>query len=936
MNRSPHEESFPPPEVLAWLDRLPVAAVWTDGDRLVPNARTAQLVGWPRDALTTIDAWFERLYGDRADAHRAAYARHRETGFPERIDVDTFAQDGTPRFLEISAVRDAIGEVWLLRDRAAEVETAAAARDLAQTVQALGHHVPGVLYQFRMWPDGRSCFPFATRGIRDIYGVDPEAVREDATPVFEALHPDDLPRVAASIETSRREMSVWRGTYRVELPGGRTIWAQGEATPEAKEDGSVLWHGYISDVTAERERQALWSHAVRSAGYDVWSYDPASTAFEVRSGANRVFGPAAGDGAAVDLEATILDEDHPALHAALAQAATGDGADVDARVRVRTRDGTAWIRLLGGPEAGPGSRVLGLAQNVDEDVRRAERARRLADIVGQAPSIVMLTDLDGRIEYVNRAFERVSGYVADEVIGLASGAMGDGTATNVDAEPLGEVLARGEAWSGEFVNRAKDGSRYVERAVVSPLRDKSGRVTHYVKLAEDMTAQRRMAERVAYLSERDELTGLPNRSTFLRRLAAAVAAARRHGDRLAVFAIDVDAFSIVNDRFGHEAGDGLLRSIAERLQGALRKEDVLARIGGDGFALLLDRITDVDDVAHVVDRLRRIASDPFEIGDDRIQISFGIGVAVFPSDAADAEALTAHAEAALYRAREAGPGEVAYYTEAMNERLHERVRIDAALREGLAAGELRLVYQPRVDMPSGRIVSLEALARWTSPRLGEVSPGRFIPVAEGSGFIGEVGRWVVRAAVARIAAFRDAGLPLVPVAVNLSARHLREPDVVTSIADTLADFDVPPGLFEVEITESAVTADVDDVVAKVRALERLGVAVSIDDFGTAYSSLGRLKRLGVQSLKIDQSFVRDLGDDPEAAPNDAAIVRAVIALGEALGLAVIAEGVETPAQRDFLLRHGCRIAQGYLFARPVEVEAVEAMLRAGRTPPTSR
>jgi predicted signal transduction protein with EAL and GGDEF domain len=345
---------------------------------------------------------------------------------------------------------------------------------------------------------------------------------------------------------------------------------------------------------------------------------------------------------------------------------------------------------------------------------------------------------------------------------------------------------------------------------------------------------------------------------------------------------------------------------------------------------MLDRIADVDDVAGVVEKLRGAARGPFEVGDVRTQVSFSIGVAVFPSDAGDAEALLGHADAALYRAKEAGPDEVAYYTKALNARLHDRVRIDAALREGLAADELRLVYQPRVDMAGGRIVSLEALARWTSPRLGEVPPGRFIPVAEASGFISVLGRWVVRTAVARIAAFRDGGVPVVPIAVNVSARQFREPDLVDAIRDTLAEYDVPAGLFEVELTESVFMSDTVGLVDRVRALERLGVAVSIDDFGTAFSSLGRLKRLGVQSLKIDQGFVRDLGDDPEAAPNDAAIARAVIALGDAMDLTVIAEGVETPAQRDFLLRHGCRIAQGYLFARPAEVAEVEAMLRAGR------
>jgi diguanylate cyclase (GGDEF)-like protein/PAS domain S-box-containing protein len=946
----------------------------------------------------------------------------------------------------------------------------ARARVLDGLLRKVSEHVPGVLYQFLARPDGTFAFPFATPGMRDVYGVAPEDVRDDAGPVFAALHPDDLERVAAGIERSRATLDVWRDTYRVQHPKRGERWLHGEASPERLPDGGVLWHGYISDVTelreaqealvaseaylqdlfaateaalfvvdvdrdgtfrylgsnaahartsaipmedlrgraphellpadvadavvaryrgcvergepvtyeeqlplpvpgtwyrtslvpvrdgdgrvvrivgsgfditarrraehAVRERDALLERAQRVGRLGTWAYDPASGAASLSPAVEALVGPLGPDGVVNELRTRVADEDRGRVEAAWSTG-LADGR-FDVTFRVRTADGMRFVRLVGEREEAqaPRGRFVGTLQDVDAATRREAEVARLARIVEQAPSIVVLTGADGTIEYVNRRFEEATGHRATDVVGQPVSILTNGDADAArDYEAMWPVIVAGGTWTGRLERRRANGTPYQERATFSPLFDPAGRLTHVLKLAEDVTEQQRLADRVDFLSSYDPLTGLANRAFLEERLGAAIAAARRHGGHVAVMVLDLDAFKTVNDGLGHRVGDALLAEVATRLRAHVRADDLVARFGGDEFVVVLDRVSQVDDLAPVVAKLREGLEGPVQVGEHRLSASASIGVAVFPDDAVGAEMLLRHADAAMERAKERGPGTVAYYTEALSARLEERVRLEAAMRTGFDRGEFRLVYQPRVDMASRRVVSLEALARWRSPTLGDVPPGRFVAVAESSGFIHEFGAWVTRTAATQLAAFREAGLPVVPIAVNLSVRQFLYDDVVHVVERALADADVPPGLFEVEITESTAMTDVADTVAKLRAFERLGVAVSIDDFGTYHSSLGRLKRLAVKSIKIDRGFVMDLGDDPSAAPHDAAIVRAMIGIGEALGLAVVAEGVETEAQRDFLLRNGCRLAQGYLFARPGEVDQVAEWLRAGRVPP---
>jgi diguanylate cyclase (GGDEF)-like protein/PAS domain S-box-containing protein len=434
-------------------------------------------------------------------------------------------------------------------------------------------------------------------------------------------------------------------------------------------------------------------------------------------------------------------------------------------------------------------------------------------------------------------------------------------------------------------------------------------------------------ERMAY---HDHLTGLPNRILFRDRLVQAIAHARRNGRRGAALFIDLDNLKVTNDTLGHAVGDALLRSVALRLQRAVRDEDTVARIGGDEFTVVLPEVKDAPAAARVAEKLLEAFRTPFAVAGHEVHATASLGITLFPDDAIDADALIQHGDTAMYHAKNQGKDRYRFFTRDMNRALLERASLEAQLRKALDRDEFTLHFQPRVALLDGRVTSVEALARWRHPERGWIPPDAFIAVAEESGLIGPVGRRLLELACAQGRRWVDAGTPVV-VAVNLSARQLQEREFVQQIEQVLAATGFDPAHLEVELTESAVMRNVEENVEKLGALRALGVQISIDDFGTAYSSLNYLKRLPATALKIDRSFVTDVGD-PERAPHDVGIVRAIVALARTLELTAIAEGIETPAQLAFLRQVGCDQGQGYLLGRPVPAPELDATLAAGLVP----
>ncbi|MCG5501160.1 sensor domain-containing protein [Ectothiorhodospira lacustris] len=600
--------------------------------------------------------------------------------------------------------------------------------------------------------------------------------------------------------------------------------------------------------------------------------------------------------------------------------------------RMRHKDGSyRWMLAQGsvihGADGRP-ARMVGSHLDITDRRRTESHLQRLAFAVDQSPSIVVITDPDGAIQYVNHRFCDVTGFAPEEMLGANVQSLAQHPVEDTGQRHLMTTLQREQIWEGEFRNRKKSGETYWEQARIYPVRDEDGTIVQYIKLAEDITDRKQLTDRLDFLAFHDNLTGLPNRDLMMDRLTQALAQARRDKTMLAVAFLDLDDFKTINDSLGHGQGDQLLRRVAARLKGLLREGDTVARFGGDEFILMLTQLHAPRDVVPVVEKLQMAFTQPITLDKVTLVTGFSIGLAMYPADSARAEDLIRHADVALSRAKAHGPRSYHFYTRDLDEQLHERMQLEQAMRQGLEQGQFLLHYQPRVDMRTNRILSMEALIRWQHPDWGMVMPGRFIPLAEETGLILELGSEVLRQACLQIRAWQSEGQPLLPLAINLSPREFHQSDLLERIMEIMEEFAVDTRLIEFEITESAAMSSVEQTIDILSQLTRMGFRISIDDFGTAYSSLNYLKRLPVQSLKIDQSFVRDLADDPAAHPEDAAIIRAIIGLAGNLGLEVIAEGVETTAQRDFLLEHGCRVGQGFLFSRPVSAAEIEAQFAA--------
>ena len=574
-------------------------------------------------------------------------------------------------------------------------------------------------------------------------------------------------------------------------------------------------------------------------------------------------------------------------------------------------------------------------QDASERTRRleTEEALRLRDRAVEASVnpvlIVSATDPDMPLVYVNRAFEHVTGYSRDEVIGANCRVLQGEDRDQPELDKIRRAIS--EQCDGQALlrNYRKDGSLFWNKLYVTPVRDPaSNRVTHFVGVQYDITEIKRYQEELEHQANHDALTGLPNRNLLRDRLTQAVALAQRYKRPFSLNVIDLDNFKLINDSLGHDVGDRLLKIAAERIAACVQAGDTVARLGGDEFVLLVAEQEQEEGAYRAVQRVMATISQPFVIDQREFKITCSIGIASFPRDGEDADTLLRNADTAMYRAKDLGRNNFQLYSSEMNADLGERLMLETDLWNAVKRNELVLHYQPKVELKGGRIIGMEALLRWRHPTKGMIPPGKFIPVAEASSLITEIGRWVIHEACATNKAWQDANLRSVPIAVNISARQLHDKDLVETIRTALQTTRLRPDLLEIELTESAVMMHADDAINTMARLRGMDVRISLDDFGTGYSSLSYLKRLPVTGLKIDQSFVRDLAFDPD----DAAIVRAIVAVAHELMLDVTAEGVETAEQAEFLSAHGCREAQGYYFARPVPAEEMRKLLERGTLP----
>jgi diguanylate cyclase (GGDEF)-like protein/PAS domain S-box-containing protein len=559
-----------------------------------------------------------------------------------------------------------------------------------------------------------------------------------------------------------------------------------------------------------------------------------------------------------------------------------------------------------------------------------EAANLTLDSIAEA---VLRTDLRGNVIFLNRMAEKLTGWSREEALGrpvadvlhIIEGAGGVAVAHAVESAMKEDKIAGIATIYSTCILVRRDGFECEIENTVTPVRDQEGAITGAVAAFHDVTAARARSLEVSHQAQHDSLTDLPNRILFNDRLVQAISLVERQGKQLALMFVDLDHFKKINDSLGHGVGDKLLMSVAKRLVSCVRRTDTVSRLGGDEFVVLLSQVEHEEDAAFIARKILRTLTVPHIIDSKSLDVSVSVGVSTYPTDGPDAESLLNKADTAMYEAKQRGRNNYQFFRLEMQAGLAERQSLEQDLRYALGRNEFLLHYQPKFNLQTGEITGVEALIRWVNPQRGMISPAQFVPIAEECLLILPIGRWVLQEACKQARAWSDAGLGVVPVAVNVSAAEFADNDFLSGVRTALIATGVKPANLELELTETVLMHDPESAVEKLQALKAIGVQLAIDDFGTGYSSFTYLQRFPVDALKLDQSFVQEIREDR----TDSTILSAMINLGNSLKRRVIAEGVETRAQLKFLQHHECGQGQGYYFSRPVVAEQVGKLLEAG-------
>jgi diguanylate cyclase (GGDEF)-like protein/PAS domain S-box-containing protein len=750
-------------------------------------------------------------------------------------------------------------------------------------------------------------------------------LRRSSHPLAARLNP--LIRAYTQSKDYLRDHQKWYGKPQPLWTVDRIAWAMGLMLV-AVVAVLILWrYNTIKRLNGRlRESEAQLRTLVESLPDLVWLKDPEGNYVSCNPKFERFFGAREAE-IVGKTDYDFVDEELADLFRANDEAAIAAGRSVvNEEVVVFADDGhREHLETIKTPifdSAGKPIGVLGIARDITKRKQAEERLRTLSQAIEQSPVSVVITDTDGNIEYVNGTFERITGFSGEEVKGRNLGILTDINSSGDLYRTLWQTISSGRAWQGEFHNARKTGEIFWERAHVAPVMNESGAISHYLAVKEDITLRKQQEEKILRQAHFDELTGLPNRFLSLDRLCQLTKEAHRSTEKVAVLFVDLDDFKKINDTLGHETGDKVLVEAARRLNSVVRSGDTVGRLGGDEFIVLLGGLAEAIGARSVAENLIDRFREAFRIDGRELILTASLGIAVYPDDGAGSSELLRNADSAMYHAKALGRNTYSYFTDAMNREVSRRLMLEEQMHGALERGEFSLCYQPQVDVSGGRIVAVEALLRWHSPVLGELSPREFIPIAEQSGLIVPIGQFVLTEALRAAAAWRRHHEPGLRIAVNLSPRQFRDIGLASFIATALERAGLAGESLELEITEGVLLGGHSFVEETLGALNNLGVTIAMDDFGTGYSSLSYLRSYPFQVMKIDRSFVRDITQDPA----DRELISAAIAMAHGLGLKVVAEGVETEEQLAILAGHGCELAQGYLFGRPVAPAQMAEML----------
>ena len=863
------------------------------------------------------------------DAIRAALA----AGSEYRIEHRVVWADGTVRWLacagealvdEHGAVRSVLGTVQDITDRRmVEDEIVESQRELATILDSMQDTY------YRTDTDGR--LTRASPSARELLGYEPDELMGMCLANL-YVDPEGRNRFLQALQEGEGrvqnfEAPLWRKDHDV-------VWVSTNAQYYRDQAGNIAGiEGISRDITglkrAEDARIRL-GRLLENSVNEIYVFDASSLRFDqVSHGAERNLGYSQDELhqlTALDIKPDLTRDEFEAL----LQPLHGSQKQVIFETRHRRKDGTSYpvevrVQLLA--EESPPV-YLAVIQDISE--RKAAQAQmdKLSRALEQSADCVLITDHEGIAEYVNPAFESTTGYSREEVLGRKANVIKSGKHDLAFYERLWGTILGGEVFRDVLINKRKDGTLYYEEKTITPLKDEHGTITHFISTGKDITERMQTQERLHYLAHHDVLTHLPNRALFADRLEHALSRTRKSDRIVAVLFLDLDRFKIINDTLGHEIGDAALRSLSERLLRCVRESDTVARLGGDEFAVIMEDMRTTADVAPVARKILEMLSEPFHVEERELYITGSIGISMYPNDGRDAPTLLKNADIAMYRAKDLGRNTYQFYSADMGARAFERLTLETSLRHALEREEFVLYYQPQVDVRDGRVIGVEALLRWQHPDLGLVPPADFVALLEETGLIMPVGEWVLRQACTQGAAWHRQGATGLRVAVNLSSRQFSAGDLAQVVAGIAAETGFDPECLELEITESILMQHSATTMRALEELDRMGVRLSVDDFGTGYSSLSYLKRFPIDTLKVDRTFIRDIGTDSD----DEAIVTAIVAMAKGLRLEVIAEGVESADQLSFLRQCGCHVVQGFFFAEPRLPDAIDIQSSMARSP----
>ena len=778
--------------------------------------------------------------------------------------------------------------------------------------------VPGAVFRYR--PDGP--IDFISDAIEDIVGYTAAQLMRGTTHSWvDLICPEDRRTHRRAVKQAVAEMRPYALEYRIVDANGTERWVAENGQPQTGSAGMVWVDGIIADIS-QRKHHEMRIEALlteQSAILDNVMFGVMFVRHRRIVSVNRrceeLFGYEHG-GMTGSSTAIVFPTRYDFEEAGERQyPALGAGGDFSEERHYRRRDGSLFWALVSGcalDPLRPGEGSIWVYADISARKEAEEKLRLSATVLEHIADAVMVVDVEGVIVAVNPAFTQITGYTEAEAVGKHSSLTRSERHDEAFYQTMWDELIASGFWRGELWRRRKNGEIYLEWLTISAVRDTHALTTHYVGVCSDITQVKQAQEKLDHLAHHDPLTALPNRLLFHDRLQHALPRAARDREQLAILFIDLDRFKNVNDTLGHHIGDELLQQVAAQLSARLREGDTLARLGGDEFIVLLENVDGQYGATQVAEKLVSMFEQPFLVAGHELFVTCSVGVSLFPDDAQDLNMLIRNADVAMYQAKARGRNGYRFYAPSMTGEGIERLRLETFLRRSIEKNEIFLNYQPQVEIDTGRLIGVEALVRWNHPELGLIPPARFIPLAEDSGYINQLGKWVLDEACRQMMRWQAQGLHVPKMAVNLSVKQFERGSMAGVVADILRETGLAPERLQLEVTESVIM-NTGDALGYINDLHAIGVGLAIDDFGTGYSSLAYLKQLPVQTLKIDRSFIKDISSDA----NDEAIAIAIIQLGKSMQLSVIAEGVETQEQAAFLLRHGCRLAQGYFYSRPV-------------------